>query len=365
MPHMLPASVATSPTALSADDAIGRARERLKQADEAGAIAVFASVAPAAREPAFRQWMESVAGEDPWRAARLALAAESPLQEAGLAVAVPAMLERDETATLRWAATLSDPQARFQAMDAVARKLVERDPAAAVGRLLALPPAAERTQFLTLIAMRWARTDVERALAWAREVSPEDLRTQIITAVAFEIARTTPQRAVELTSAVPEGRERRLLYSVIGQTWVARDPAAALAWARQLPIPAAREAALSGIETGLGVGSARIADGREPAFDAVGGAGRSPADPRDVAALSPSAERERALRKKFDDLLLASPRLAADWLGSLPPGDQSDELLQRLAREWLAQNPAAAETWLDQNVVSRPRRDQLLQEARR
>ena len=53
------------------------------------------------------------------------------------------------------------------------------------------------------------------------------------------------------------GRDRWLLVGVIGRTWVARDPKAALAWAHALPAGTPREAALAGIDAGLGIASFR------------------------------------------------------------------------------------------------------------
>ncbi len=87
------------------------------------------------------------------------------------------------------------------------------------------------------------------------------------------------------------------------------------------------------------------------------------------AARSPEGllgpERDRALRQVFEERLFASPVRAADWLISLPAPDRTDEMVDRLAREWFAINPAAAETWLDQNIPSSVRREQLRQDVRR
>jgi hypothetical protein len=80
--------------------------------------------------------------------------------------------------------------------------------------------------------------------------------------------------------------------------------------------------------------------------------------------LPPGFERERALRRRFDELLLTSPVMAADWLNQLPAPDRSVEMVERLSREWLRENPAAAKQWLDQNVTSPELRRQILREAR-
>ena len=131
---------------------------------------------------------------------------------------------------------------------------------------------------------------------------------------------------------------------------MARDPKAALAWAHALPAGTPREAALAGIDAGLGIASFRS---REVA-DTLAQTRAVPAARSPEGLLGP--ERDRALRRVFEERLFASPVRAADWLSSLPAPD---------AREWFAINPAAAETWLDQNIPSPVRREQLRQDARR
>ena len=146
---------------------------------------------------------------------------------------------------------------------------------------------------------------------------------------------------------------------MIGRTWVARDPKAALAWAHALPAGTPREAALAGIDAGLGIASFRS---REVA-DTLAQTRAVPAARSPEGLLGP--ERDRALRQVFEKRLFASPVRAADWLSSLPAPDRTDEMVDRLAREWFAINPAAAETWLDQNIPSSVRREQLRQDVRR
>ena len=56
---------------------------------------------------------------------------------------------------------------------------------------------------------------------------------------------------------------------------------------------------------------------------------------------------------------------AANWLATLPLPDRREEMLEQLARQWLAIDPRAAENWMDQNILRRDRREQLRHEAGR
>lgn len=77
----------------------------------------------------------------------------------------------------------------------------------------------------------------------------------------------------------------------------------------------------------------------------------------------PAAERDAALRRRFDEMVLFSPQMAANWFETLPLPDRREEMVDRLAREWLLNNPAAGEAWMDQQNVPPARREQLLRDA--
>ena len=231
-----------------------------------------------------------------------------------------------------------------------------------------LPAGPRREEALVLAASRWSRHDAKRALAWARDLPPDEFKVRVMTGIGFELAQTTPDQAIAVAETLPEGRNRWLLLAAATQTWVARDPNAAMAWARDLPAGSAREAALAGGETSL-AGRPRFPavprDGFPRRGRVVAGgqvAGVDAGEAGEPSSLPPGSERDHARRKHFEQLLLMSPTLAADWLSSLAPAERTDEMVERLIREWLPQNAPAAEAWIDQNIIQPDRKRELLRE---
>ena len=370
MPVMLPGPATTEP-ARPAREHLATALQRAAQDDTAGAVRAIESIRDRQERAAMlRELVATVATDDPARAGRIALAAPSGLaQSAAIESVASAMARRDADAAVQWALALPDAAPRTPALQAIGDHLVQNEPAAALGRLINLPAGARRDEAIGVTAARWARRDADAALAWARDQPPGELRVRVLTTIGFELAQARPNEAIALAESLPEGRNRWLLLSAATQTWVARDPNAALAWVRQLPAGAARETALAAAETSL------ASPPRQPALargnnarrrpivggQIMGGAGESV----DPTKLPPGPERDRALRKHFEQLLLMSPALAADWLSSLAPAERSDEMVDRMVREWLPQNPAAAELWIDQNIEQPDRKRELLRELRR
>jgi hypothetical protein len=237
---------------------------------------------------------------------------------------------------------------------------VARDAPGAAAQVLALPATSGRDELLTLIASRWARWDSSAALAWARDLPAGDVRTRMLTSIGVELAQTDPQHAVAVVALLPEDRNRLIVLGAIGRTWVAKDRAAAFKWAQALPAGGQRDAAMAGIDAGLGATAWHdVAASRLPGLPGL------VATTNDARPRTPQYgfERDEALKRRFDDLMRASPAQAAQWLESLPAAERRDEMVQQLTREWFAQNPIAARQWLEDNVMSEAQKRQLLHDA--
>mgnify|MGYP001545421213 CR=1 FL=1 len=354
---------------VSAEKILAMAIERARGDDFAGAVRAVETLPSAERSAVVRQVITALAQTDPWRAGGVALALPTTLQSEGAEIAVRAMLGRDPAAAVQWALGPTEPVAAYIARKTVADQLVERDPPAAIERLRTLPASEARDQMLGYAAAGWARRNATSATAWMRGLPDDKFRSRMATSIGFEIAQTEPERAVEIVEMVPPGRDRGLLFNAIGQTWVARNANDAWAWARQLPPGDAREAALSGIETGLGGAWSRRATIGAPTAGSTrrrglvgGGGGAFVVDP---SLLPFGPERDDAIRRKFEQALQESPVRAANWLATLPLPDRRPEMADELARQWLKVDPRAAENWMEQNILLSSHREELLREAGR
>jgi hypothetical protein len=206
---------------------------------------------------------------------------------------------------------------------------------------------------MRLALATWTRRDPDRAFAWAQAQAPSSANL-LLPVVGFALAQTDPPGALRVAETVADARTRRLLLTQIAQTWMARDSAAAEAWLRGLPSGPEKDAALAGVATATApVRIHRDADGGAagPVF--------SPGSSRDGSALA----REDEVRREFERRLRDSPADAARWLSTLPGPDVGDDLLRRLAHEWLLQDRESAVQWFRLHVPSPSRRREILETA--
>jgi hypothetical protein len=369
MPRVVPPPRAETVPAVSVSDALGEALRSAAAADFAAAARALERVPPVERVAVARQFVAESLAQEPRRAAAVALElSPGPAQAAALPLAVRALLERDPQEAVNWALSQTAPGPRFVALETVASQLVARGPREAADLLLGASDAPGRVEILALALAHWSRRDPEAALAWTQRLPAGELRQRATASVGFALAQTAPERALAIIDLVSEGRDRWLLVGAIGQTWVAQNPDAAMRWARQLPAGPARDAAIAGIDAGMGIAASRragpagIGGSRGP--QRAGGALGVPPSLPAPETRAPALAREEALRREFEQLLQASPARAADWLSALPGPDRTDEMIARLAREWLIIDPQAAETWLDQNAGSALRKHEIIEEAR-
>jgi hypothetical protein len=358
----------------------------------------------------------AVAQQNPEIAARLALALpEGAGKSSAAEIAAQAWVQRDPNAALGWAVSAPDPDAAIALRRAVAMELIRHHPSAILECLKALPASRGRDEMLGIAAAAWSRHDIDATVAWLRSQPDDPLRQRLIANVAFEIAQRSPDQAIALAESLPAGRDRWLVFSTIAQTWIAKDPKAAVTWATQLPPGDAREAALAGVNSGMGLGSSRVPSlvrgtpPREasvattlpsdananssvlrpeldsPAF-AAWLATQPQAMSRDeailefvrqrgsadmgsignwVAGLAGEPSRQRAMEIYLDQTVRTSPAGAADWLRSLPASSRSDDMIEKTARELSHTDPRAAEALLRDTNFPPHRQEEILRNAPR
>lgn len=406
MPSMGPPRNAPNPE-IPESEIIARALRSALSDDVAAALRILdLATGVAERASAATKLVSALASQDPPKAARLAFGLPSgPTRSSAIETVALAWTQRDPDEALRWSLGIEDPATANVARRAVAGVLLQQNPRSVLDRMKMLPAGRSRDEMVAVAAGAWARMDPDGASFWLREQPNDAVHEHLASTVAFEIAQVSPARAIEVAGTLPAGRNRWLVFSGIAQTWVALDRDAAILWANQLQPGEARDAAIAGINTGLGIAPARRAPAppgipgipRNRSAYAVGSESDPPAfalwmatQPRTMtreeaileyvrqrsaldsgsigswlAGLAGEPARQRAMDIYFQEVLRGSPAAAANWIGALPSSDRSDERVETIARQWLQTDPSAAAAWLRETNLPRARQEEILRQVPR
>jgi hypothetical protein len=356
------AVAATAPLPTSTDDALAQARAAVARNDFSATVQALEKPASTERVYVVRKLMRELASSDFSKAERVCTALPAgSMQLEATGILARTRVDRDPAAAVHWALAYVSPSLASRARQAVAEQLIAQQPKATMLRLLALPDSPARNELLGYAAASWARSDAVGAVGWVRALDNGTAKDHMGTSMGFALAQSQPARAVELLDILPQGRDRMAVIGAIGQTWVARDENETWRWANQLPAGAAREAAVAGIETGLGGAGSHLVQNDTRFTGRTGNAGLGTT--RGGGSLPLGEQRDDALRREFEEALRESPLRAASLLTALPAPDRRDEMVDELVRRWLPINPEAAKTWVDQNIPNPARREMLLREA--
>jgi hypothetical protein len=123
----------------------------------------------------------------------------------------------------------ADTEEAATALDVLLPDLIKCDIAAAAKLAAGLDPWAKREQALLRVADTWAETDAMAAAAWCRGLKDAEERLHCLSAICAKLATTDPAKAITLTESL-EAKQRQSLQASLTAAWIARDPAAAVAW---------------------------------------------------------------------------------------------------------------------------------------
>jgi hypothetical protein len=135
---------------------------------------------------------------------------------------------------LRW--MLANPSAvPPAAFEEVAFAVAQADPAAAASYLDRVPSAA-RGSWIGAVAAGYARSDPQAGVAFLERFRGDPAYGRAALMLAPQLAVADPPAAARMLESVGAGGpESFSVAAQIGSTWAARDPAAAAAWAIDLP----------------------------------------------------------------------------------------------------------------------------------
>lgn len=220
----------------------------------------------------------------------------------------------------------------------------KRDAAGALAGWRALPDDAAKAALAGALAQELVAGDLPAAIA-ALEAAADDVPGRWLSAALLSAwALRHPSTAADWASRQPPGRMRDRAIPIVALSWAGRDSPAAAHWIESLPSSAGRTAGL--------LHATREWAARDPI-----GAGAW------LSTMPADSDRDRALSTHVEVLAIESPETAARWLSTLPPAEQPAQLIEEIARQWLAVHPAAARAWIAETALPPERRDALLASA--
>ena len=224
-----------------------------------------------------------------------------------------------------WASTLKNKNDRQTLQNALYYRWSMVDPRSAVASVQSLTKGPESKGLLSSVLRGWAETDVMGAKAYVDAMPDGFEKKQLIASTILPaLARTDPRLALQLADGA--GSVRDGTFSRIFSSWAETDPAAAAAYALQLPAGQKREQAISGVLSTW-----------------------AQADPKAAMSfaeqLPPGNARRNALRQVFYGLSGSNPEEAAKLVLSSKDASFRNELIQNVASNGAYRDLDGAIAW--------------------
>lgn len=130
-----------------------------------------------------------------------------------------------------WAVTLETPALRREALLPIVSSWSAHDPQRAAEAVSALSDEGYKQRLVDTVASQWADKSPDAAQRWVSALTPPALREAGATALALRLLEREPARAASWALALGGDAQSELVEKTL-TSWSARDPQAALAWAR-------------------------------------------------------------------------------------------------------------------------------------
>ncbi len=233
--------------------------------------------------------------------------------------AVGAWSAENGAATIAWAKELPEGWAKHAAFAALAKTVTTAEDFQRLAQV-AHGLDGQFGQIQAEIAARWAQSDSRAALAWAESLASGPGRQEAVKAAMALWARESPQAAASYLAS--SGSPDLAASAQIVVAWTRIDPRSAAAWLDAAQ-PAVQNDAVSRLVASWSQ--------RDP----VATANWLMAHPAGTLV-------DRGLVEFSRDLTAAQPALAFTFADAIEARDLRCQQLERIGREWLAIDPAAA-----------------------
>lgn len=251
--------------------------------------------------------------------------------------------KRDPAAAFQFLQTLPKDQINDGAYFSIFSEWATRDPRAAASQVSAIPrgsvwSAQNREYAIGQIAFHWAETDPAAALAWARQLPDAGTRSSAVNRAFDAWANFDPKAASAEALALPAGTIRSRNLGNLVQTISQHDVPAALHLIEQIPAGETRNNAVQSVVAQWAI--------NDPAAAAAY-----------AAALPPGNAATSALLGVASQWARKDPRAAATYFTALPPGHSRNAALRDIAGIWADTDVGAALALVDRLPDAEMKRD--------
>jgi hypothetical protein len=179
------------------------------------------------------------------------------------------------------------------------------------------------------LTRRWAEADPAAAAAWAQQMPAGRARSEALNGVAIAWANVDASEAIQWVRQWPEGEERQNGLASVAYEVARTDPIEAMNLAVNLPSNQSRDDLIN--------------------FTAAQWAASTPAVAAEWAQQIPDQGlRVQVLGKIATEWGEEDPVKAATMALTLPPGKIQDDVVISIVERWVQKDPLAARSWVEQ-----------------
>jgi len=236
----------------------------------------------------------------------------------------------DPDAAIRWAKANFDGDGANPYLAGIIRGIAATDPALATELLASMPRSEERGKGLEALLPHLLEQGADATKAWIAALTDPSLKDGAIMRSADKLAAIDPAGTASWLLANPgEASQRRMddVYSA----WAQKDQQAALSSYAALPAGQDRTNALRGVIANVATESPKAA---------VSMLDRYPNDVND-----------RVVQSVVWHTFGEDPSLAASQIARIANENQRNQMYRRTIGNWLENDPASAQAWLQKNPL--------------
>ena len=330
--------------------------------DPASALSALAAIDDHATARTIAAALVAALGGDDHALREVAAAVPFGVESSVWADALTARAGTAPASAFREAIALTDLAARSQALEGIAQRWALLDARAAIATADEISDPTLRQPFLAYVARAWARSDPDASLAYLKSLGPNG-RPDILMPMGLQVAQLRPREILELVKSLGTPSAMSLRMTAI-QALANQDPALALREADALPAGGQREGALATIARSYGARDPDAAldwartSGESSRINGVlqGIAQRDPTRAFDLAVALESPQ-QRALAVQAVVLGAGLPTAGnataiADRVLALADADLRSNTLRSMLGMWSGMAPDAAAEWLVAHQIS-------------